>query len=84
MSGLALGAGIVLIICSLIIILVVLSQDSKDQGLTSAIGGGYNDSFYEHNSKNTKEAKLNRFTRTATILLFLVTLAVNIIINFKK
>ena len=84
MSPIAIGAGVVLIICSLIIIFVVLSQDSKDQGLTSAIGGGYNDSFFEKNSKNTKEAKLDRFTRVSTILLFVVTLAVNIIINFKK
>lgn len=84
MSGLVIGAGIVLILASLVIIVVVLMQDSKDQGLTSAIGGGYNDSFYGKNSRNTKEAKLNRFTRNSAIILFVLTLAVNIISSIKK
>lgn len=84
MGAIQIAAGIILIICSLIIIFVVLAQDSKDQGLTSAIGGGYNDSFFGKNSKNTRDAKLSRFTRTAAILLFVVTLAVNILTQIKK
>ena len=84
MSGLQIGAGIVLLIVSLIIIVVVLMQDSKEQGLTSAIGGGYNDSFYGKNSGNTRDAKLSRFTRTSAIILFVVTLAVNIIVSLGK
>ena len=48
MSTLEIVAGVVLIICSIVIILVVLAQDSKDDGLTSAIGGGYSIAFGEH------------------------------------
>lgn len=84
MSGWEIGAGIVLAIASLIIIIVVLMQDSKEQGLTSAIGGGYNDSFFGRNSKNTRDAKLSRLTRTCTIILFVITLAVSIIVEIKK
>ncbi|MGN0595107.1 MAG: preprotein translocase subunit SecG [Hominimerdicola sp.] len=84
MTALQIGAGVVLVICSLIIILVVLAQESKEQGLTSAIGGGYNDSFYGKNSGNTRSAKLARFTRVAAILLFIVTMAVNILTQIKK
>lgn len=84
MTALQIGAGVVLIICSLIIILVVLAQESKEQGLTSAIGGGYNDSFYGKNTGNTRNAKLSKFTRIAAILLFIVTLAVNILTQIKK
>lgn len=47
MSVIEIVAGALLIVASLVIILVVLAQDTKEQGLTSAIGGGYNDSFYE-------------------------------------
>ena len=63
MSVIEIVAGALLIVASLVIILVVLAQDTKEQGLTSAIGGGYNDSFYGKNGSNTKDAKLNRLTR---------------------
>lgn len=72
--------GVLLIIASLIIILVVLAQDSKDQGgLTSAIGGGSNDSFFGRNGGRTKEAKLNRLTKIAAVILFVATLVANIL-----
>lgn len=60
MSVIEIVAGALLIVASLVIILVVLAQDTKEQGLTSAIGGGYNDSFYGKNGSNTKDAKLNK------------------------
>ena len=72
--------GVLLIIASLIIILIVLAQDSKDQGgLTSAIGGGSNDSFFGRNSGRTREAKLNRLTKVAAFVLFVATLVTNIL-----
>ena len=79
MSVIEIVAGALLIVASLVIILVVLAQ-----GLTSAIGGGYNDSFYGKNGSNTKDAKLNRLTRISAILIFVITLAVNIIYQIKK
>lgn len=84
MSKLEIGAGIVLAIVSVIIILIVLVQESKEQGLTSAIGGGYNDSFYGKNSGNTRDAKLNRLTRNSAIVLFIVTIAISIIHQVVK
>lgn len=77
-------AGILLIIASLVIILVVLAQESKEQGLTSAIGGGSNDSFYDKNIGRTRDAKLSRFTKIAAIIFFVVTLVVNILSAIKK
>ncbi|MBR6101053.1 MAG: preprotein translocase subunit SecG [Ruminococcus sp.] len=79
-------AGILLILAGLVIILVVLVQESKEQGLTSAVGGGSNESFYEHNMGKTRDAKLSKFTRNAAIILFIVTLAVNLVstINNNK
>ena len=84
MSKLEIGAGILLAIVSVIIILIVLVQESKEQGLTSAIGGGYNDSFYGKNTGNTRDAKLNRLTRNSAIILFIVTIAISIIHQVVK
>ncbi len=82
MSVIEIVAGVLLIIASLTIILIVLVQDSKEQGLTSAIGGGSNESFYERNTGRTRDAKLSKFTRASAIVMFIVTLAVNIISQF--
>ena len=82
MNPIEIGAGIVLAICSILIVLIVLVQESKDDGLTSAIGGGYNDSFFGKNTGNTRDAKLNRMTRNAAIVMFILTIAVSIIHGF--
>lgn len=84
MHPIEIAAGILLAVASIVIILVVLVQESKEQGMTSAIGGGYNDSFYGKNSGNTRDAKLNRLTRVCAIILFVATLAVNIIAQVMK
>ncbi len=84
MSVMEIVAGSVLIFVSLILILIVLSMESKDQGLTSAIGGGYNESFYGKNGKSTKDAKLSRIARVCSILLFVVTLTVNIVVSISN
>ena len=82
MSIIEIAAGVLLALASIVIVLVVLVQDSKDDGLTSAIGGGYNDSFYGKNAGNTRDAKLNRITRVCAIILFIVTIAVSMIHGF--
>ena len=81
MSVMEIVAGSVLILVSLILVLIVLSMESKDQGLTSAIGGGYNESFYGKNGSNTKDAKLGKRARVCSVLLFIVTLGVNIVVS---
>ncbi len=84
MSTVEIVAGALLLVAALIIILVVLAQESKEQGLTSAIGGGANESFYEHNMGKTRDAKLSKFTRNAAIVLFIVTLAVNLFSTINR
>ncbi len=84
MSTIEIVAGVLLILAGLVIILVVLAQESKEQGLTSAIGGGANESFYEHNMGKTRDARLSKFTRNAAIVMFVVTLAVNLFATINK
>lgn len=76
--------GCVLIAACLVIILIVLVQDGKDQGLTSAVGGGATDTFFGKNESRTKEAKLNRWIKVAAFVFFVLTLVVNIVIPFVK
>ncbi len=83
MGTLEIIAGAVLLLSSLIIILIVLMQESKDQGLTGAIGGGVNESFYGKNPARSKDARLSRYTRICTIILFVLTIAVNMIAKLK-
>lgn len=71
-------SAIVLIIACVFIVIVVLMNDSKT-GMSQAISGASADSFYQKNSGRTKEAKLNRAMVAATIVFFVLALAVNII-----
>mgnify|MGYP001252799872 CR=1 FL=1 len=77
-------SGILLIIASIFIIVVNLLQETKQQGMTSAIGGGSSDSFYGKNSSRTREAKLVKVTRFMAFLFFGLTLAVNLVPVFLK
>ena len=77
-------SGFLLLLSSLFIIIVVLVQDNKDQGMSSAITGASNDSFYGKNNSRTKEAKISKMTRNAAIIFFIITLIVNISARFIK
>ncbi len=77
-------SGILLTIACLAIILVVLFTDTKDSGLSSAFGGANSDSFFGKNSKNTREAKLDRATTICVIVFFAVTLLVNVVSALVK
>ncbi len=81
-GALQIVGGILLLISSLVIIAVTLAQSNKDQGMTSAIGGSNNDSFYGKNAGSTKEKALERLTKYCAVIFFVVTLAVNFISVF--
>lgn len=84
MSIVEIVSGILLLVSSLFIILVTLLQESKQQGMTSAIGGASNDSFYGKNSGRSREAKLVKLTTIMAIIFFLCALAVNMVPLFIK
>lgn len=78
MSVLEIISGVLLLLSCLCIIIVCLMQESKQQGMSGAITGGANESFYGKNSGRTREAKLARFTKIAAAVMFVATLVVNI------
>ncbi len=80
MSALEIAGGIVILLLSVITIVICLCQDQKSQdSMTAALTGASSESFYGKNEGRTKEAILNKITRTLSILLFAAVLAVNII-----
>ena len=80
MSIIEIVGGIILLITALLIIILCLMQDSKqDQNMTSAITGGTYDSAFSKNEGNTKESIMKKWTKWLTIIFFIVTLVVIIV-----
>lgn len=73
--------GAVVLLLALLIIILCLMQDDKAQdSMTSALGGGFNESFYGQNESNTREAALAKLTKILAIIALVVIVAMNVII----
>ena len=83
MSGIEIISAILLIISCVFIIVIVLMQESK-RGMSQTLTGASADNYFQKNSSRTKEARLKRATRTAAILFFVVTIAVNVATVYFK
>ena len=77
--GYVLGAVILLI--SIAIVVLVLFQSSKKQGLSGAIGGTSSDSFFGKNKGQTKEKKLARFTTVSAVIFAVLTVAAYLVLS---
>lgn len=81
MTALQYVLAIVTIIVSIIIIALVLLQESKQQGLSGAIGGAA-DTFFGKNKGRTMEAKLVKFTKIAGVIFFVLALVSSLLVLF--
>ena len=77
MTALQYFLAILVIIVSLIIIALVMLQESKQQGLSGAIGGAA-ETFFGKNKGRTMEAKLAKFTKIAGAVFFVLALVLNL------
>ena len=68
------------LLCGLAIILIVLFQSGKSEGLSGAIGG-VADSFLSRNKAKTMDAKLARATKWIAIAFMVLTLVLSLIPN---
>lgn len=59
-----------LVLCVFLVI-SILMQESKQQGMSAAISGGSSESFFSKNKGKTKEALLAKIT-TVVAILFIV------------
>ena len=73
--------GAVLIVISIVLVLIVLLQQSKQQGLSGAIAGGA-DTFFGKNKGRTMEAKLEKITKVLCAAFIVLTLVTTILVGF--
>ena len=80
MTAVQIVFGIVLILLALALIVLVLLQESNQQGLSGAISGGSSESFFGKNKGRTDEAKkafITKILAIAFMVLALVTVVVS-------
>ena len=76
--------GILMLVCSVLIIAVTMMQEHKQQDMGSALSG-QSDNFYgKGNVSSSREQALARLTKLLAIVFFVATIAVNLIPRFVK
>lgn len=70
---------VALVIISLVLMVVVLMQPSKTNGLSGFTGGGAGDTYFSKNKTKTYEGVLSRITVITAILFALVVIALNLV-----
>ena len=72
--------GAILIVVSILLIIFVLLQESKQQGLSGAIAGGA-DTFFGKNKGRTMEAKLEKLTKVLSAAFIVLTLVTTLVVG---
>ena len=74
MENLKLGLSIAQVIIALVLILIVVLQPSKSEGLSGALSGG-SETFFGKQKGRTREARLARATVWLSIIFVITTIA---------
>ena len=75
--------GVLLVIASIVIIILVLMQQSREAGLSGAIAGA-SESFFGKNKSRTLDAKLSKITKILATFFFIFTLVATFFSAFKQ
>lgn len=75
--------GVLVIVVSLVIICIVLMQQSRQAGLSGAIAGG-SDTFFGKNKSRTIDAKLAKYTKVLSVVFFVVSLLTTLFLAFMS
>ena len=81
MTALQYVLSIIIILLSIAITILVLMQESKQQGLSGAISGAA-ETFFGKNKGRTMEAKLEKFTKIAGVAFFVLALVSSLLVLF--
>ena len=81
MTALQYVLAIVIILLSVAITVLVMLQESKQEGLSGAIAGAA-DSFFGKNKGRTIEAKLVKLTKIAAAIFFVLALVSSLLVLF--
>lgn len=60
------------------LIVIVLFQEGKSSGLTSAVSGG-GETFWSKNKGRSAEGKLEKFTKILGVVFFVLAIALNVL-----
>ncbi len=74
-------SGVLLVFCSVVIILLVIAQEAKTNGMSAMTGGS---DVYGDMQSRTADAKLANLTKIVGIAFFVLTLVVGAISIFAK
>ena len=66
-------------LCSIALIVVVLMQSGKEEGLSGALAGGASDSYLSKNKKGGLDAKLAASTKWIALVWIILTLALSLV-----
>lgn len=80
MSPLTITLSIIQIIAALVIIVIIMFQDSNQKGLSGSIAGGA-ETFFGKNKGRTIEAKLKKWTIIVSALFIILTVAISVAAN---
>ena len=83
MHPLEIVLGILILLTSLLIVVLVLLQEGKQQGLSGAIAGGA-ETFFGKSKGRTMEQKLVKITRVFAIVFFVLTMATTLVLLFLR
>ncbi len=81
MSAVEIVLGIILIVTSLALVAIVLTQEGRSAGLSGAIAGGA-DTFLGKNKGKTVEQKLVKITKVLAGVFFVLSLVANVVFLF--
>lgn len=83
MEPLEIILGIFILLTSILIVILVLLQEGKQQGLSGAIAGGA-ETFFGKSKGRTMEQKLVKATRILAIVFFVLTLGTTLALLFLR
>lgn len=83
MNAFEIAAGVLLFVASILIIILVMMQDSTE-GMSSAVTGDVSQSYFNSNRGRTREERLKKITKICVIVFMVLTLTVGIVARFVK
>ncbi len=83
MNALEIISAVVLLIACIVLVVLVMLQESKDK-ISQSITGGATESYLGRNSGRTLDAMLSRITKYAAIIFFVLTILVSVFTKYLK
>ena len=76
-------AAILLLLACIVLVVLVMLQESKDK-MSQTLTGGINESYLGRNSGRTLDAMLAKITKYAAIVFFVLTILVSVFTVYTK